>query len=271
MATASPTACMSATWAGGSGALTSSTDSRARILVEGGVLASLGGAAVAPDATAADLRRFYAAPDVVPTTINRKLVILLNIGSGYRGHPLDTTISEQFFSIRDFNAYGVIDRADYPATPVSIDQLADITDDPAPALPFSTAGWRLRLEQGAGEKVLGESLTLENTVFFTSFTPGETATECSAGIGINRLYAISSFDGRPRTNFDRSVDGEPLTVSDRFRLNCVTGIPVITINRIRTDEWRDQHLRRAEVPDGDDLGLSRSPVRRTYWFQDESQ
>lgn len=239
-------------------------------LVEGGVLASLGGAAVAPDATAADLRRFYAAPDVVPTIINRKLVILLNIGSGYRGHPLDTTISEQFFSIRDFNAYGVIDSADYPATPVSIGQLADISDDPSPALAFSTAGWRLRLNQGPGEKVLGESLTLDNTVFFTSFSPGETVSECSAGTGINRLYAISSFDGSPRTNFDRSVDDGPLTLSDRFR-ELRSGIPVITINRIRSDNGETSICVGPECLSGDELGISRRVVRRTYWFQDESQ
>lgn len=239
-------------------------------LVEGGVLASLGGAAMAPDATAADLRRFYAAPDVVPTTINRKFVILLNIGSGYRGHPLDTTINEQFFSIRDFNVYGVIDSADYPGTPISIGQLADITDDAAPELPFSIAGWRLRLNQGAGEKVLGESLTLDNTVFFTSFTPGETASECSAGMGVNRLYAISSIDGRPRTNFDRSVDNDALTISDRFR-ELRTGIPVITINRIRTDDGETSICVGPECLDGDEFGISRRVIRRTYWFQDESQ
>ena len=239
-------------------------------LVEGGVLASLGGAAVAPDASAADLRRFYSAPDVVPATIDRKLVILINIGSGYRGHPLDTTISEQFFSIRDFSAYGVIKSADYPATPVSLNQLADISDDPSPVLPFSTAGWRLQLNQGAGEKVLGESLTLENTIFFASFTPGETATECSAGVGINRLYAISTFDGRPRTNFNESeVDG-PLTVSDRFR-ELRSGIPVTTINRIRSDSGKTSICVGPECLNGDDLGLSRPPIRRTYWFQDESQ
>ena len=238
-------------------------------LVEGGVLASLGGAAVAPDAAATDLRRFYAAPDVVPATINRKLVILLNIGSGYRGHPLDTTIDEQFFSIRDFNAYGVIDSADYPA-PVTIDELADITNDPAPALPSDTAGWRLQLNQGAGEKVLGESLTLENTVFFTSFTPGETATECSAGVGTNRLYAISSLDGRPRTNFNESEVEGPLTVADRFR-ELRSGIPVITINRIRSDNGETSICVGPECLSGDDLGLSRPPIRRTYWFQDESQ
>jgi type IV pilus assembly protein PilY1 len=240
-------------------------------LVEGGVLASLGGAAAAPDATAADLRRFYAAPDVVPTVINRKLVILLNIGSGYRGHPLDTAISEQFFSIRDFNAYGVIDTAAYPDTPISVEQLTDITDDPAPTLPFSTPGWRLRLNQGAGEKVLGESLTLENILFFTSFTPGETANECSAGTGINRLYAISSFDGRPLLDRDRPQELEPLTISDRFR-ELRSGIPVININRVFGEDRETMICVGPECLAGDELGLGRSsPVRRTYWFQDESR
>jgi type IV pilus assembly protein PilY1 len=239
-------------------------------LVEAGVLASLGGAAAAPDTTAADLRRFYAAPDVVPTVINRKLVILLNIGSGYRGHPLDTAISEQFFSVRDFNAYGVIDTAAYPDTPVSIEQLTDITDDPSPTLPFSTPGWRLRLNQGAGEKVLGESLTLENTVFFTSFTPGETANECSAGTGINRLYAISSFDGSPRVDLDRPEELEPLTIRDRFR-ELRSGIPVITINRVFGEDHEALICVGPECLAGDELGLGRSsPIRRTYWFQDES-
>jgi type IV pilus assembly protein PilY1 len=239
-------------------------------LVEGGVLASLGGAAAAPDATAADLRRFYAAPDVVPTVINRKLVVLLNIGSGYRGHPLDTAISEQFFSVRDFNAYGVIDTAAYPTTPVSIDQLTDITDDPSPTLPFSTPGWRLRLNQGPGEKVLGESLTLENTVFFTSFTPGETANECSAGTGLNRLYAISSLDGSPLIDLDRPEETEPLTIRDRFR-DLRSGIPVITINRVFGENRETMICVGPECLGGDELGLRGSPIRRTYWFQDESQ
>jgi type IV pilus assembly protein PilY1 len=240
-------------------------------LVEAGVLASLGGARAAPDAGAADLRRFYAAPDVVPTVINRKLVILLNIGSGYRGHPLDTTISEQFFSVRDFNAFGVIDTAAYPDTPVSIEQLTDITDDPSPTLPFNTPGWRLRLNQGPGEKVLGESLTLENTVFFTSFTPGDAANECSAGTGLNRLYAISSLDGSPRIDQDRPEETEPLTIRDRFR-ELRSGIPVITINRVFGEDRETMICVGPECLEGDQFGIGRRPpIRRTYWFQDESQ
>jgi type IV pilus assembly protein PilY1 len=240
-------------------------------LVEGGVLASLGGAATVTP-TAADLRRFYEAPDVVPVTLNNKLLIAINIGSGYRGHPLDTSIAEAFFSIRDFNVFGVIDTADYPSSPVSVNQLLDITNDADPELPFASAGWQLRLVQGPGEKVLGESLTFDNTTFFTSFTPGETASECTGGAGINRLYAVSPFDGRPRTNFDFPLDDEPLTVADRSRA-LSTGIPVTDVNRFQlesglricagTECLTDEEMER--------LRLRRNPLKRTYWFQREGQ
>lgn len=237
-------------------------------LVEGGVLASLGGAAVdAP--TSADLRRFYEAPDVAPVILDRKLVIAINIGSGYRGHPLDTEIEEAFFSIRDFNAFGVIASGDYPASPVSVQQLVDITDDAEPELPFAVAGWQLRLVRGAGEKVLGEAVTFDNTTFFTSFTPGETITDCTSGTGTNRFYAVSVFDGRPRTNFDSPV-GEPLTTADRAK-TLKAGNPVTDVNLYRTED--------GPVPcagaecltpeERERLRLRKEPVRRTYWFQRE--
>jgi type IV pilus assembly protein PilY1 len=237
-------------------------------LVRGRVLASLGGAAV-DTPTTASLRRFYEAPDVVPTILDNRLVIAINIGSGYRGHPLDTDIDEAFFSIRDFDVFGA-PAGPVPA-PVTVDQLVDITDDPEPELPFSTAGWRLRLVQGAGEKVLGESVTFDNTIFFTSFTPGATVTDCTGGVGVNRLYAIGVFDGRPRTNFDSPV-GEPLTVADRSRvLN--TGIPVTDVSLYRTETGPvvcagTECLTAEEM---ERLRLRQAAVRRTYWYPREGQ
>lgn len=239
----------------------------ASTLVEGGVLASLGGAAV-DTPTTADLRRFYEAPDVTPIILNHKLLIAINIGSGYRGHPLDTGVEEAFFSIRDRNVFGVRDRTDYTSF-VSVNQLVDVTNDAEAEVPIESAGWQLRLVQGPGEKVLGESLTFDNTTFFTSFTPGETASECTGGAGVNRLYAISVFDGRPRTNFDSPVD-EPLTVADRARtLN--TGIPVTDVSRFQMESGPTicagtECLTAEEM---ERLRLRRNPLKRTYWFQRE--
>ncbi|MDH5274868.1 MAG: PilC/PilY family type IV pilus protein [Gammaproteobacteria bacterium] len=238
-------------------------------LIEGGVLASLGGAAAAPDPDPADVRRFYEAPDVVPLILDDKFFIAINIGSGYRGHPLDTGIDESFFSIRDFDVFGVINSNDYPSAPVSVNQLTDVTSNAEADVPFSAAGWRLSLVQGAGEKILGESLTVDNTTFFTTFTPGEAATECTGGAGINRLYAVSVFDGRPRTNFDRSLDNE-LTVEDRSRI-LNTGIPVTDVSIYRTEAGPTvcagtECLTAEEM---EQLRLRRSPVKRTYWYPRE--
>lgn len=242
-------------------------------LVEGGILASLGGAAGSSPPTA-DLRRFYEAPDVVQTLLDNKLLIAINIGSGYRGHPLDTNIDEAFFSIRDFDVFGVIDTDNYPSSPVSAAQLVDVTNDAEADVPFASAGWQLRLTLGAGEKALGESLTINNTTFFTSFTPGETVSECSGGAGINRLYAVSIFDARPRTNFDSAV-GEPLTVADRNR-PLATGIPVTDVNFYRTESGPTicagteclTEEERAQL-EASGAGLGGTPVKRTYWFQRE--
>ncbi len=237
-------------------------------LVSGRVLASLGGAAVGTPGPAS-LRRFYEAPDVVPTILDKKLVVLINIGSGYRGHPLDTEIDEEFFSVRDFDVFGA--PAGAVPSPVTVNQLADVTDDPEPELPFTTAGWRLRLVQGPGEKVLGESVTFGNTTFFTSFTPGATVSECTGGVGINRLYAVSAIDGRPRTNFDSPL-GEPLTVADRFR-TLSTGIPVTDVSLYRTESGPAVCAGTECLTPGEleRLGLRLGTVKRTYWFQREGQ
>ena len=90
--------------------------------------------------------------------------------------------------------------------------------------PAGNCAW----SRAPAKKCWANPLTFDNTTFFTSFTPGETASECTGGVGINRLYAISVFDGRPRTNFDSPID-EPLTVADRFR-TLSTGIPVTDVN-----------------------------------------
>jgi hypothetical protein len=154
---------------------------------------------------------------------------------------------------------------------VSVDQLVDITSDADPVLPFATVGWQLRLVEGAGEKVLGESVTFDNTTFFTTFTPGDTVSECTGGIGINRLYAVSVFDGRARTNFDSPL-GEPLTVADRFR-TLSTGIPVTDVNLYRTESGPmvcagTECLTPEEM---ERLRLRQNAVKRTYWFQREGQ
>ncbi|GIK34338.1 MAG: type IV pili system adhesin PilY [Gammaproteobacteria bacterium] len=191
-------------------------------LVSAGVLASLGAADLAsPDA--ADVRRFHATPDVVLVDCIRGTFLAINIGSGYRGHPLDTDADDQFFSVRDPNVYVALDTASY-GEPIRVTDLMDITDDPDAEVPVDAAGWRLRLEQDPGEKVLTPAVTFDNTLFFTSFAPGAAVSACAGGIGINRAYQVGICNGRPLTNLDGSSEDDPLAITDRFVTLSQTGI-----------------------------------------------
>ena len=196
-------------------------------LVEGGVLASLG-AAASETTTAADVRRFYNTPDVVNVIRNLNIFLAINIGSGYRAHPLDEGVDDEFFSIRDFHSTQVIPTSDYDtqAFPlITREDLIDITGNATQVLEPSDLGWRLGMVQDAGEKILGESLTVDNTVFFNSFAPTASVQSCLPGAGLNRNYRVSILDGRALTNMDNSLDTEDLTPTDRFAKGNI-GAPV---------------------------------------------
>ncbi len=195
-------------------------------LVAGGVIASLG---TRLDAThpAADQRRFYSAPDVAAEQKPKLSPFMsIAIGSGYRGHPLNQTIQDRFYDIRDYNGFTTLTQAQFNALQVIRDAasgatpaLVDITAIAAPTLPSGTPGWQLDLNThpnwAAGEKSLVPSRTFGDQIIFTTYTPNTVvaADPCSGvGTGTNRAYAVDVFDGSP--TFDRNNDNV-LTTDER--------------------------------------------------------
>ncbi len=91
----------------------------------GGMLASL--ADQSADAADVDKRRFFYPPDVVflkdleYTPIGEENYDLVLISSGYRSHPLDKTIHDRFYAIRDRAVNGLVD----------LDEDSDGLQDPA--------------------------------------------------------------------------------------------------------------------------------------------
>jgi hypothetical protein len=77
---------------------------------------------------------------------------------------------------------------------VTATDLVDVTTDLAPRLPADARGWRLRLVQSPGEKVLAPSLTIGSQLHFTSFAPDA---DGACGTGTTRLYRVSVRDARP--------------------------------------------------------------------------
>lgn len=187
-------------------------------LVTGGVIASLGRAGGAgSDPT--DARRFYYAPDVSLIKQNGSSFINIALGSGYRGHPLDTQIHDRFYALRDHQGFVKYTQAQYNAgTAFTLIQdnstnLIDVSANIAPNIPFGAQGWKMDMSVPSwqGEKVLAESLTFSNTIIFTTYLPqaGDAvpnSNACVARQGRNRLYAVSAVDGSPVLNRDGSAD-----------------------------------------------------------------
>lgn len=223
---------------------------------EGGVLASVGGAALASP-TKADLRRFYNQVDVANVVKNGERFFSINVGSGYRAHPLDRDINEQFFAIRDFKVNGVIATEDYPA-PVLFDELVDITGLSEINISSTSRGWRMTMDEAAGEKVLGRSVTFDGTIFFASFSPGSGANACTAVAGQNRLYAISLFNG--------------ITILDVPYIQLQQGgiAPQPELVYVPSDGMQEEKLAVLLGPESVEAP-SPDPINRTYWTQDGAQ
>ncbi len=191
----------------------------------GGMIAQLGGAPlVGGDPTYANNRRFYYAPDVALASKGNQSFIHIGIGSGHRESPNSTLNHDRFYALRDYSPFTTLTQTQFnlrEATPITEADLIDIRDNLSPTFATSTpAGWRMELREGntwKGEKVLAEARTFANRVFFTTFTPGVSATanDCTPRLGTNRLYVVDLFTGRPVTNLDQSADPTNLTVEDR--------------------------------------------------------
>ncbi|MEE4184659.1 MAG: PilC/PilY family type IV pilus protein [Gammaproteobacteria bacterium] len=224
---------------------------------EGGVLASLGGAANAPNPSVDKLRRFYNQVDVANVVGNGERFLAVNVGSGYRAHPLDRDIDEVFFSVRDFNVSTVIPTDQYPA-PVTFDELIDITNLGDVSIAYGAKGWRMTMDASPGEKVLGRSITFDGTIFFTSFAPGSGANACTAVAGQNRLYAVSLFNGFTilDTPFVQLQQGGIAPQPELVYVPSANGEDAKTIVLSGTEP--------TEVPVID-------PITRTYWTQDGAQ
>ena len=190
-------------------------------LVNGGVIAQLGGAPQGAPALA-DTRRFYYAPDAALVNDDENNFIHIGIGSGHRAHPNSAVTQDRFYALRDYGAFAARTQADYDAaTPTTDADLIDITDDVNIAVPPGSPGWRFELRDGGwrGEKVLAEARTFKNEIYFTTFTPGGGASTnaCQPGLGTNRLYVMNILNGAPVNNLDEAGDDTELTETDRYK------------------------------------------------------
>jgi type IV pilus assembly protein PilY1 len=197
-------------------------------LVTGGLMADFGGD------TESDNRRFFYGPDVSEISLGSDHYYAVALGSGYRAHPLDIVIDDNFYMIKDEGVFTLDEDGYYtlPSTPLGGDDLYDVTDH---ALTSSDSGvqelavdefadksgWVMQLTYG-GEKVLSSPLILDYQVIFTTYLPAsESESECASPTGNSRIYLVELINGNAVAdlNYDNTDTHE-----DRYATLKQTGI-----------------------------------------------
>jgi|GEM_PF-2384367 len=205
-----------------------------------GVFANISG----KNPNAKNSRKFYHEPDVSMGMINGERVLIVNVGSGYRAHPLNKTIEDRFYSIRtnnlnNYKSHSTIYEQDmYDATDNLIQtgnkrQKAEATK----VMNDVNGSWYIKLgvgkkdevigknkdgtdkinpKNGPGEKIISTPLVLDGKIYFNTYEPSvNTDNICSPRIGINRLYGINLKDGTPIKNRPKADGSMPNQPSDR--------------------------------------------------------
>ena len=255
------------------------TNTGADSLATGGVFANLGGD------TEALNHRFYYPPDVSLIETDTGNALTIAIGSGYRAHPLEVDNQDRFYMIRDGDVLeppADNDDADtlpnYPAyTEANLydatnNDLAEASGDElttAQSLFSSSQGWYIKLAKSdgtfEGEKVLASSVTFDNKILFTTFTPvaNEQSTSCAPSQGTAKIYAVNLLDATPAA--DLNPDGE-LDVSDRAEYMVRGGIPPEPTIIFPPDGSDPVVLVGPEIFDSLELSVG---LQKTFWRQDE--
>ena len=225
-------------------------------LLQGGIIAKLSGS------SDQNQRRFYYEPDIAVASYEGERFLSISIGSGWRAHPLNTDVEDRFYVLRSDDVlgapqgYGKLDSDSGQYSPITEADLIDVTTDiDADAGPY---GWFLDLD-ASGEKVLGNSVTVNNQVIFSSYRPEASTIACTPAIGGGSVYVLNILNGSPRIDMDGDDDVDE---DDRSTELAHGGIPpepavLITEHGPTVLVGPEQPVK----PDFDNL------TQRTYWYK----
>lgn len=234
--------------------------------ITGGRIANLAGA------TDVDARRFYYPPDAALVDGKDGKYHALVIGSGFRAHPLDKTIHDRIYMIKDRDtglttSYTTLTEADLQDVTDNIaggDGADDVTKQAELAKINGAEGWYIDLDDEnnsgtwIGEKSLAEPLIIEGVAIVTTFTPdAPTATvSCEPSIGGGKVFLLDLVDATPA--FPVNIDVR----SERHQKLIRGGIPP-SPNVIITKGGKPTLCIGTECQAAE-FGLG---VRKTYWYE----
>jgi type IV pilus assembly protein PilY1 len=191
-------------------------------LVKGSLIADFGGD------TEESNRRFYYAPNVTEIALADELYYGIALGSGWRASPLDTSVQDKFYMVKDGEVFkrdednkykffenAVVESDLFDATSHALTSDNESERAIAASSIANKKGWFLDLG-GSGEKVLASPLIIDYKILFTTYMPSvNNVSACAPPEGNSRAYLVNLFnanavrdiinDGQLQDE-DRSVD-----------------------------------------------------------------
>jgi len=233
-------------------------------LVQGGVMAALSGAKT----NLSQNRRFFYEPDVALVRDNGERFLSIAIGSGWRSHPLNTKVKDRFYVLRSNDVYNMPDGYGKETDtdtwePLKESDLTDVTSDVNATI--NGYGWMLRLER-TGEKVLGDAITVNSKVVFSTFLPEASVGDCSPALGGGAVYAMRVSNGSAAIDFDDDGDADE---EDRSTKLNHAGIPpeaTALIVEGADGKIKPTILVGPEQPLEDKGLFSENLTKRTFWI-----
>lgn len=152
----------------------------------GGVVATLGSGG-------SDSRKFFQKPSVYQYKNGTQEMISINIGSGFRNHPLSTDINDKIYSLRlpkASNGSKQLTEADLAVANI------DYTNNTSNTLNGSLANGFVINLQTNGEKVITDGLAEFGRLVFNTYVPVATDRRtCKPRVGLQRTYVYDLMTG----------------------------------------------------------------------------
>ncbi|MBT3048892.1 MAG: VWA domain-containing protein [Candidatus Thiodiazotropha sp. (ex Clathrolucina costata)] len=194
---------------------------------------SMAGGIIADIYAPGELRKFFNTPEVGYYNIGSTQYLAILVGSGNRSNPLDVTVTDRFYMIKDPGVWTK------PITYVTVahDELYDAT---ANLVQDGTAeqqgaarnslallkGWFIDL--GYSEKSYSKAVLYDYLVLFTTFSAERSAElaacEARGASGVGRAYAVNMRDGSAVIDGFGGSFGD-LDRNDRTKVLSMLGIP----------------------------------------------
>jgi type IV pilus assembly protein PilY1 len=197
----------------------------------GGVIADVN---PATPSQSSPYRRFFNTPEVGYFNRGGVQYLAILIGSGDKTSPLDLSVTDRFYMIKDPNVwdtptpYTTVRESNlYNATSNHIQDGDDQQQLAAQTALSQSQGWYIDLPN-SGEKVFSEAVLYNYAVMFTTYSASRTtrqsACEARSAVGTSRFYTVNMIDASAMFA-DLGGTEETLDVRDRSKVLNMAGLP----------------------------------------------